>query len=61
MSKLVSWRTKPDYFAQCLTCGARNNGKKTVLGWARLHAIKRQHTVHVDVTYVRVYEGARSK
>lgn len=58
---LKSWRTRPDYRAQCLTCGAeQHTHKKTALGWARKHATAKKHTVHVDVTYVRVYAGERS-
>lgn len=61
MSTLTSYRTAPDYLAQCLTCGAeKHTHKKTALDWARKHAIAKRHTVHVDVTHVRVYNGERS-
>lgn len=55
---MKTWRTRVDRMAECLTCGdTRHSTKRSIMTWARKHATDRKHTVHVDVTHVRVYDG----
>lgn len=48
------WSTKPDYEAECQTCGWRLNSKNAQ-GPAAVHARSRKHCVRVEVAVVRIY------
>jgi hypothetical protein len=48
------WSTKPDFFAECLTCGwslRARNGQ----GAGALHARRNKHCVRVEVEVARIY------
>jgi len=48
------WSTKPDYLAECLTCGWKLQSTNAQ-GPAAIHARRHKHNVHVEVFITRVY------
>lgn len=48
------WSTKPDYEAECLTCGWRL-ASRNAQGAAATHARKHKHCVRVQVEVARIY------
>jgi hypothetical protein len=48
------WSTKPDYQADCLTCGWQLRGRNAQ-GPGAVHARKHKHCVRVEVDVARIY------
>lgn len=48
------WSTRPDYRANCLTCGWQLQSRNAQ-GTAAQHARRHKHCVVIDVELVRVY------
>lgn len=48
------WSTKPDYVAECLTCGWRL-ASRGAQGPGAVHARKHKHCVRVEVETARIY------
>jgi hypothetical protein len=48
------WSTRPDYRAECLTCGWFCQAKNAQ-GVAAQHARKHKHCVRVEVEVTRIY------
>lgn len=48
------WSTKPDYVAECLTCGWSLEGRNAQ-GPAATHSRKHKHCVRVQVDVARIY------
>lgn len=48
------WSTKPDYFAECMTCGWRS-AASNAQGNAARHARGHKHCVRVEVSRAVIY------
>ena len=49
------WSTKPDYRAECLTCGWKLSNDTNALGAAARHSRAKNHCVHVERFSSHIY------